>query len=111
MFTAIDDYTFRRDVRWPSLWLLCPQPENIPAACSSDTNRLVYSDPDSHPYTWDPKQFLPETGFGFCPPFFVPGEPKVQTYVFSRKTEEWCKPGMKVGDLYTVGVLTMSTLR
>ncbi|KAF2428716.1 hypothetical protein EJ08DRAFT_662315 [Tothia fuscella] len=108
MFKNIADYTYYRDLRNPSLFLLCSQPDAIPEACQG-RHGLVFADPDSRAYSAQPD--LLSSGFGFCDTFFDPEEKYVQTFVWSKDHQEWCSDDRKgLSQYWTVGYLTLSLL-
>lgn len=101
MYQQINDFTWHREKRSPQVWLLCSQPNSIPAACK-DGKRIAFTDPDPYPYTWDPVQWLPSSGIGFCSSFFDSENPLLNQYLFSKVDDEWCK-AETWGDYYNVG--------
>ncbi|RDI78162.1 hypothetical protein Vi05172_g11902 [Venturia inaequalis] len=79
MYQQINDFTWHREKRSPQVWLLCSQPNSIPAACKNG-KRIAFTDPDPYPYTWDPVQWLPSSGIGFCSSFFDSENPLLNRY-------------------------------
>lgn len=105
MYRHINDYTWKSDQRSPQVWLLCSQPDSIPTACKSG-KKIAFADPDPHPYTWDPAQWLPSSGIGFCSSFFDTKNPLLNQFLFSKGDQEWCK-GKAFGDYYNIGFFAL----
>lgn len=105
MYKTINDFTWKREQRVPQIWLLCSQPDSIPAACRSG-RRIAFADPDPYPYTWDPKEWLPSSGLGFCASFFDTKNPLLNQFLFEKSDAAWCQ-GKTFGDYYDIGFFTL----
>ncbi|QDS73596.1 hypothetical protein FKW77_001560 [Venturia effusa] len=105
MYRHVNDFTWKREQRNPQVWFLCSQPDAVPTACTSE-QRIAFADPDPYPYTWDPAQWLPSSGIGFCSSFFGSKSPLLSQYLFSKSSQEWCK-GETFGDFHNVGFFAM----
>lgn len=105
MYHQINDFTWHREERTPQVWLLCSQPDSIPVTCKSG-KKIAFTDPDPYPYTWDPAQWLPSSGIGFCSSFFDAKNPVVNHYLFSKTGKAWCQ-GKTWDDYYNVGFFAL----
>jgi hypothetical protein len=104
-FHHVNNYAYSRELRYPSLFLLCSQPDSIPEACKASES-LVFADPDSRAYS-SQSEFL-TSGFGFCERFFSPNEPNMKKMVWSKVKEEKCRDdGKGLSGYWTVGYMSV----